>query len=421
MSDIFQINLEPKIDYENTNFKQIEQILKNWRLNISEEIKCLLFIKSKIELNKDNNYNSDDETCIKIDKKILEKYSKIFIKLEELCLQEINLISETLVSINEMIYNDNNNKLNEECDEKNLIFDKINLTLNNYNKIIENINKTISSLPEILNLYLLYNEIGKDENQFIRENIKDAEEKYLNENINNKICNKTFKNKNRNTGRVKTVSTQNNNISLESKRERMVRFSKSVKNKKFKTNNKYNKNKDKVKANQIKIDNIYEKENLKEMVIETEEAKNILKDYVYNNCIKENEMKNLMKMKEDNERLNEEIINIKNFIRKINDLYEYQLEKLELLKNEQNILEKENQLLCGYVNKILVEEKQKNIDFIDDDINKENIINDNNNIISEEKINNININDDSNIENNIFNISPDNFESREMLKRINKL
>ena len=427
MSEIFKINLEPKIDYENTNFEQIKQILKNWRLNISEEIKCLLFIKNKIDFSEDkkedNNLNNieNEYKNMQIDEKIFKKYTKIFDKLEELCFQEINLISETIVSIDDII-NNNNKEIPFEAKNEYIIYDKIYLTLNNYNKIVENINKTISSYPGILHLYLLYIKEGEDENKFIRENIKNEEEKYESENIyinmeqNNQKTN--IKNKNKSTGKIKAINTTNNNFN-ESKRERMIKFSKSVKNKKFKRcntkiGNKNNKN-NKININQIKFENNFKKENLKEIIIVTENIKNTIKDYSYNNCVKENEMKNLLKMKEDNIILNKEILNIKESIRELNNLYEYQLEKLELLQNEQTLLEKENLQLYEYINKILKDKEQKISNLNCEEFYK---INSNNNNI--EAINQ-NINNNSIKDNHPINITFDNYESIEMFKRLNKL
>ena len=305
MSEIFKNNLEPNIDYENTNFEQIKLKLKGWRLNISEEIKCLLFIKNKIDINKlDNNtYRTEDEfKNIQMEENIYLKYTKIFDKLEELCFQEINLISETIVSIDEII-NSINTGISLETNKEYIIIDKINLTLNNYNKIIENIHKTISSYPGILNLYLIYIKEAEDQNKFIRENIANEEEKYNNEKI-NKVnrtnSQKINKIKIKNSIKTKGINTEKNNFN-ESKRERMVKFSKSVKNKKFKRNNTYIDNKDnRINVKQIIIENDYKKDNLKRIILETEDIKNAIKDYTYNNCLKENEQKNLMKMKEDN-------------------------------------------------------------------------------------------------------------------------
>ena len=421
MSEIFKINLEPNIDYENTNFDQIKQKLKNWRLNITEEIKCLIFIKNKIELKEDINNDDNDQNGI-IDEKILEKYTKIFNKLEELCIQEINLISETIVTIDERSNNLNDN-LNGEDANDDYIFDKIKLTLNNYNKIIDNINKTISSLPYILNLYMLYNTIDEEENKYIRENINEEEEKFRTEDKKMKSNNKIniSKIKNKSTNRIKTINSKSDLSAT--KRERMVTFSKSVKNKKFKKLNLDNKNLNKININKIKIENNNKRENLKETILEIEAARDELKEYIYKNCIKENELKNIMKMKEDNAMLNEEIINIKNSIRELKNLYEYQLEKLECLKSEQSILEKDNIQLIGYINKILFNEEEKLNN--DKNINNNNYNNDyilqgNTNISSGETINQ-NINNNSISENNIINITPSNFESIEMFKRLNKL
>ena len=427
MSEIFKINLEPKIDYENTNFEQIKQILKNWRLNISEEIKCLLFIKNKIDFSEDkkedNNLNNieNEYKNMQIDEKIFKKYTKIFDKLEELCFQEINLISETIVSIDDII-NNNNKEIPFEAKNEYIIYDKIYLTLNNYNKIVENINKTISSYPGILHLYLLYIKEGEDEHKFIRENIKNEEEKYESENIyinmeqNNQKIN--IKNKNKSTGKIKAINTTNNNFN-ESKRERMIKFSKSVKNKKFKRcntkiANKNNKN-NKININQIKFENNFKKENLKEIIIVTENIKNTIKDYSYNNCVKENEMKNLLKMKEDNIILNKEILNIKESIRELNNLYEYQLEKLELLQNEQTLLEKENLQLYEYINKILKDKEQKISNLNCEEFYKINSYNNNIEAINQ------NINNNSIKDNHPINITFDNYESIEMFKRLNKL
>ena len=415
MIEIFKINLEPNIDYENTNFTQLKEILQNWRLNISEEIKCLSFIKNKIET--DENINNsieneiDNDENIKLDEKIIEKYSKIFNKLQELCFQEINLISESIVIIDEIINNDNNEKTEKELNKEELVYDKINLTLNNYNKIIENINKTISSIPYMLNLYILYNKIGEEENKYIRENIKNEEENYYAEQKDN--INKPVKKRNISSKKEKTIYEQNIETAR-SKREKMVKFSKSVKNKKSYLDSKIN-------INQIKLENSIKRDNLKDMTNDLEMAKNRLKNFVYNNCVKENEIKNLMKMKQENTFLNEEIINIKNSIKELQNLYEYQLEKLESLQNERNILEKENNQLIDYINKILIDEEQKgNEDKIN---NKNNFDNDNDNYNQENNDFLINKNiDNKNInENNIINITPANFESIEMFKRLNKL
>jgi len=417
MADIFKINLEPNIDYYNTNLTEIKQKLNTWRLNISEEIKCILFIKNKIDLHDKNNKDEGDEEVeeIEIDDKIKEKYSKIFNKLEELCIQQINLISESIVDINEIIAKNRNEELKnkEDNEEENmLLYDKINFTLNNYNKIIDNINKTISSLPYILNLYLMYNKYDEEENKYIRENMEAEEEKYNNENI--KYGNKK-NNFNRNKATKKEKSNGINNTQI-SKRERMIKFSKSVQNKKFKKQNSYNpinrrkNNNNNITSNIIDIENDYGRENLKELTLEAKLFSDNLKEYVYSNCVKENEIKNFNKIKEENKMLNEEIINIKNSLKELNEIYESQLEKLEYLKNERSILKKENLQLCEYINKKL-----------DQNIN-DNYISEKNYSNNDFKSNEINQNIKCNSKDESdFNISPMDFESIEMFKRLNKL
>ena len=421
MAEIFKINLEPNIDYENTNFNEIKEKLKNLRLNITEEIKCMLFIKNKIESKEDFN---NEEQNFKIDEKIQEKYAKIFNKLGELCTQEINLISETIVNIDEFKNNkDKEEIINEEYKNEDFIFDKINFTLNNYNKIIDNINKTISSLPYIFNLYLLYNKTEENENKYIRENINIEEEKYCNEAKNNFKHNKIINNKKiKNLGKINTMNDIKDIPT--SKRERMVEFSKSVKNKSFKKDNSNNQKntKSNENLNNVYIKNDNSRENLKELIFETEMITDDLKDYVYNNCVKENELKNILKMKEENKMLNEEIINIKNSLRELNNLYEYQLERLECLKNEQCILEKENIQLCEYINKKLIEKEQQiNIDkniYNDDNKNDINIVN---NFFPNKELNGNNIVNNNPPDNTEINITPVNFESIEMFKRLNNI
>lgn len=415
MADIFKINFEPNIDYYNTNLTEIKQKLNTWRLNISEEIKCILFIKNKIDLHDKNNKDEGDEEVeeIEIDDKIKEKYSKIFNKLEELCIQQINLISESIVDINEIIAKNRNEELKnkEDNEEENmLLYDKINFTLNNYNKIIDNINKTISSLPYILNLYLMYNKYDEEENKYIRENMEAEEEKYNNENI--KYGNKK-NNFNRNKATKKEKSNGINNTQI-SKRERMIKFSKSVQNKKFKKQNSYNpinrKKNNNITSNIIDIENDYCRENLKELTLEAKLFSDNLKEYVYSNCVKENEIKNFHKIKEENKMLSEEIINIKNSLKELNEIYESQLEKLEYLKNERSILKKENLQLCEYINKKL-----------DQNIN-DNYISEKNYSNNDFKSNEINQNIKCNSKDESdFNISPMDFESIEMFKRLNKL
>ena len=422
MDDIFKINLEPNIDYNNTNLTEIKQKLNTWRLNISEEIKCILFIKNKIDLYDKNNKDEKDEEVevIEIDDKIKEKYSKIFNKLEELCIQQINLISESIIDVNEIVTQNCNEEIkNKEDNEEEymLLYDKINFTLNNYNKIIDNINKTISSLPYILNLYLMYNKYEEEENKFIRENMEAEEEKYNSENFkndNNKNNKKNNFNRNKIIKKEKSNGINNTQIS---KRERMVKFSKSVQNKKFKKQNSYNpinrknnKNNNNINLNIIDIENDYSRENLKELTLEAKIFSDNLKEYVYSNCVKENEIKNFNKIKEDNKMLSEEIINIKNSLKELNEIYESQLEKLEYLKNERSILEKENLQLCEYINQKL--DKKIN----DNYIYEKNYNNNGFETMEINQNNKFNAKDESD-----FNISPIDFESIEMLKRLNKL
>ena len=422
MDDIFKINLEPNIDYNNTNLTEIKQKLNTWRLNISEEIKCILFIKNKIDLYDKNNKDEKDEEVevIEIDDKIKEKYSKIFNKLEELCIQQINLISESIIDVNEIVTQNCNEEIkNKEDNEEEymLLYDKINFTLNNYNKIIDNINKTISSLPYILNLYLMYNKYEEEENKFIRENMEAEEEKYNSENFkndNNKNNKKNNFNRNKIIKKEKSNGINNTQIS---KRERMVKFSKSVQNKKFKKQNSYNpinrknnKNNNNINLNIIDIENDYSRENLKELTLEAKILSDNLKEYVYSNCVKENEIKNFNKIKEDNKMLSEEIINIKNSLKELNEIYESQLEKLEYLKNERSILEKENLQLCEYINQKL--DKKIN----DNYIYEKNYNNNGFETMEINQNNKFNAKDESD-----FNISPIDFESIEILKRLNKL
>ena len=190
MESIFKINLEPNINYESVNLFEIKNILKNLRLNISEEIKCLSFIKQKIE----KNYEINKEDNFEINQKLKKKYSQILIKLNELCVEEINYISETLIILDKKI-KENTNENDFENIKDSIIYNKINLTLSNYNKIVDNINKTLSSLPYIFNLYLLFYQTEDEENKFIRNNMDIAEENYKNENNKINIKKKTKKHK----------------------------------------------------------------------------------------------------------------------------------------------------------------------------------------------------------------------------------
>ena len=370
---------------------QIKNILKNLRLNISEEIKCLSFIKQNIEKNEEINKGDS----IEINEKILQKYSSILIKLNELCIEEINYISETLIILDKKI---SNNDLNLNKDD--IIYDKIDLTLNNYNKIIDNINKTISSLPCIFNLYLLYNKIEEEENQFIRNNME-IEEKNL------KIVNNESYLKKKKIN-LKKEEGKNNSIS---KREKIMKFSlfvqnlnnkKNIKNKKELVSDKNEKNND---INIIKT-------NLQDKIKEVKEKKNELKSCVFKNCVKENELKNLSKMKEDNKILKEDISNLKNLIQELNDSYEYQNNRFEKLKEERKDLESENNKLIEYIKNILLKQEKINVlgDIKNNVINNQEINEDINYNIDFKKFNDI----------NSININPTNFESIEMLKRLNK-
>ena len=194
----------------------------------------------------------------------------------------------------------------------------------------------------------------------------------------------------------------------------MIKFSKSVQNKKFKKQNSYNpinrKKNNNITSNIIDIENDYGRENLKELTLEAKLFSDNLKEYVYSNCVKENEIKNFHKIKEENKMLSEEIINIKNSLKELNEIYESQLEKLEYLKNERSILKKENLQLCEYINKKL-----------DQNIN-DNYISEKNYSNNDFKSNEINQNIKCNSKDESdFNISPMDFESIEMFKRLNKL
>ena len=390
MESIFKINLEPNLNYENVNLIQIKNKLKDLRLNISEEIKCLSFIKQNINkenINKDENFD--------INEALVQKYSLILNKLNELCIEEINYISETIIILDEKIKKDKtNNEIYFDKDDN--IYDKIDLTINNYNKIIDNINKTISSLPYIFNLYLAYNNDLEEENNFIRNNIEKEEEKY---GIEIKKLNKKKK-----VEKCKYVEKKENNVTQ--KREKMMKFNESLKNLNTKKNSRIKNNNNENNKINSSIEN--NKNNLNKKVNEIELEKDELKNFVFKNCIKENEIKNFNKIKEDNKILNDEILKLKNIIKELKERYEYQNQKLEKLKNERLILENENFKLIEYVNKIFLEEEKNN------DFDK-----------NSDKNNNINTTNNSNYikndEENVININPNNFESIEMFKRLNKL
>ena len=390
MESIFKINLEPNLNYENVNLIQIKNKLKDLRLNISEEIKCLSFIKQNI--NKEN-INKDEN--LDINEALVQKYSLILNKLNELCIEEINYISETIIILDEKIKKDKtNNEIYFDKDDN--IYDKIDLTINNYNKIIDNINKTISSLPYIFNLYLEYNNDLEEENNFIRNNIEKEEEKY---GIEIKKLNKKKK-----VEKYKFVEKKENNATQ--KREKMMKFNESLKNLNTKKNSRIKNNNN--ENNKINSSIEIKKNNLNKKVNEIELEKDELKNFVFKNCIKENEIKNFNKIKEDNKILNDEILKLKNIIKELKERYEYQNQKLEKLKNERLILENENFKLIEYVNKIFLEEEKNN------DFDK-----------NSDKNNNINTTNNSNYikndEENVININPNNFESIEMFKRLNKL
>ena len=375
MENIFKYNLEPNINYENINFNQVKEILKNLRLNISDEIKCITFIKNKL---KKENINID-ENC-EINETLLKKYCLILEKLNELCLEEINYISETIIFLDTRIKKTNDNT-NLDSQKEDIIYDKIDLTVSNYNKIIDNINKTISSLPYIFNLYLLYNKIEDEENKYIRDNIEKEEIIYKQE----------HKDTNKNKKIDKIKKEEEKEIT---KREKMIKFNDNLKNLNAKKNIKI-KNADINEDNQTKTNSEINKENLRKMIKELNSKKNELKNFIFKYCIKENEIKNFNKIKEDNKILNEEITKLKNIFKELNDRYKYQNEQLENLKNERINLENENSKLIEFIKIIL----------LDDLKNSNNNIIDTNNIKNSfdifNKNDNVNINNNQNNFNNI--------------------
>ena len=375
MENIFKYNLEPNINYENINFNQVKEILKNLRLNISDEIKCITFIKNKL---KKENINID-EIC-EINETLLKKYCLILEKLNELCLEEINYISETIIILDSRI-KETNDKTNLDPQKEDIIYDKIDLTISNYNKIIDNINKTISSLPYIFNLYLLYNKIEDEENKYIRDNIEKEEIIYKQE----------HKDTNKNKKIDKIKKEEEKEIT---KREKMIKFNDNLKNLNAKKNIKI-KNADINEDNQTKTNSEINKENLRKMIKELNSKKNELKNFIFKYCIKENEIKNFNKIKEDNKILNEEITKLKNIFKELNDRYKCQNEQLENLKNERINLENENSKLIEFIKIIL----------LDDLKNSNNNIIDTNNIKNSfdifNKNDNVNINNNQNNFNNI--------------------
>ena len=373
MENIFKYNLEPNINYENINFNQVKEILKNLRLNISDEIKCITFIKNKL---KKENINID-ENC-EINETLLKKYCLILEKLNELCLEEINYISETIIFLDTRIKETNDNT-NLDSQKEDIIYDKIDLTISNYNKIIDNINKTISSLPYIFNLYLLYNKIEDEENKYIRDNIEKEEIIYKQE----------HKDTNKNKKIDKIKKEEEKEIT---KREKMIKFNDNLKNLNAKKNIKI-KNADINEDNQTKTNSEINKENLRKMIEELNSKKNELKNFIFKYCIKENEIKNFNKIKEDNKILNEEITKLKNIFKELNDRYKYQNEQLENLKKERINLENENSKLIEFIKIIL----------LDDLKNSNNNIIDTNNIKNSFDIFNKNDNIDINKNQNNFN------------------
>ena len=373
MENIFKYNLEPNINYENINFNQVKEILKNLRLNISDEIKCITFIKNKL---KKENINID-ENC-EINENLLKKYCLILEKLNELCLEEINYISETIIFLDTRIKETNDNT-NLDSQKEDIIYDKIDLTISNYNKIIDNINKTISSLPYIFNLYLLYNKIEDEENKYIRDNIEKEEIIY--------------KQEHKDTNKNKKIDKIKNEEEKEiTKREKMIKFNDNLKNLNAKKNIKI-KNADINEDNQTKTNSENNKENLRKMIEELNSKKNELKNFIFKYCIKENEIKNFNKIKEDNKILNEEITKLKNIFKELNDRYKCQNEQLENLKNERINLENENSKLIEFIKIIL----------LDDLKNFNNNIIDTNNIKNSFDIFNKNDNIDINKNQNNFN------------------
>lgn len=384
MSEIFKITLEPVLDFKSLTPSAITEKLKNWRINMSEEINCLLFIQNKIE----------KSTYVNFEKDIQEKYSLIFSKLQELCTQEISLISEGIIDI------DNINKIkNNDINDSFIIFDKINFILNNYNQIIDNINQTISSMPSILDLYLLYIKQESDNNKYIRENINEEQ----------KNCSDKKK---KNDVKIFGYSTKNSyrsNNSENSKLSRRLNYSKNL-NKK----NIISKTSIKNDENKIKENIINENNNLKKTVFETKRICEEMKKNVNENCVNQNELKTYMKIKEDNIFLSNEIENMKGDLKNIENLYNMQIEKLKNLYDEQLMLANENNYLCNLINQKIHEYEMEN----DNNMNNiQQISTTNMNLFS----NNINKNMSGNYKNIVLDdIIPQSFESTEMLKRLNK-
>lgn len=337
----------PLIEEVGTNITldETKNNLLTWRDNIRDIINCILYILEKL---------GEEDVIRKISKTAKSQFEKIFRKLHELCIKEIDLLSEGIINA-EFVIN-----LNNKEDSLKDLFSQTSYIQNNYNKIIDNINKTISSSSIIIKITKDYlqkfpfqKQINPITDSLIKENEKSSDD-LINEigsglndlseisSIGSKLSN------------LQTIKENKPNNPIASQREILYNFKQSLKITKYKPSPQYKETlrqfmKDSNSWNIVKsavnenISTLYNGIDL------TKTLCNNMRINVHENCYLGNEKKTFEKMKSDNKKLNLEINKLKNIINTAKDEYKILIQKMTLLEEDQLRLQTENTKLINYI------------------------------------------------------------------------
>ena len=328
-----------------SSLDSIKESLLLWRDNTRDIINCILYIQDKI---------IDEEKAKHMKSKIRLQYEKIFVKLQELCIKEIDFISEGIVNTEFLL------SLANPKNDMNKLLTQVGNIRNNYNKIVDNINKTITSskivsqlCKEYLRKYPMRKKEVKINESCIKEHQK-SQDVLLNE-IGNELNNISNISKDKesflshNKSQLKLIDKED---LKESPGEILQQFKKSLRLTRYKPSPQYKEALRTFMKDSCNIDKPKLNDNIMSLYKEIESTRGLcdnIKVYVHDNCYLLNEKKSYDKMKEDNTMINKEISNIKKTIKTGTEAYKALIQKITVLEEDQIQLQKENEKLIKYI------------------------------------------------------------------------
>ena len=328
-----------------SSLDSIKESLLLWRDNTRDIINCILYIQDKM---------IDEEKAKHMKSKIRLQYEKIFVKLQELCIKEIDFISEGIVNTEFLL------SLANPKNDMNKLLTQVGNIRNNYNKIVDNINKTITSskivsqlCKEYLRKYPMRKKEVKINESCIKEHQK-SQDVLLNE-IGNELNNISNISKDKesflshNKSQLKLIDKED---LKESPGEILQQFKKSLRLTRYKPSPQYKEALRTFMKDSCNIDKPKLNDNIMSLYKEIESTRGLcdnIKVYVHDNCYLLNEKKSYDKMKEDNTMINKEISNIKKTIKTGTEAYKALIQKITVLEEDQIQLQKENEKLIKYI------------------------------------------------------------------------